>query len=131
VIHGIGTDIVKLERFEQMYHRHGDRLVRHLLLPAEREAFAAYKRPARFLAMHWAAKEAIVKAMGIGFADGMWINDTGYVSDDKGKPKIIWSDEARAICTQLGIDADNGHLTLSDEEGLIIGMAVLMKASQL
>jgi holo-[acyl-carrier protein] synthase len=128
VIHGIGTDIVKLERFEQMYHRHGERLVNHLLLPAELELFNGNKRPARFLAMHWAAKEAIVKAMGIGFADGMWIKDTGYVSDEKGKPRIIWSTDALVICKQLGIDNHNGHLTLSDDEGLIIGMAVLMKA---
>jgi holo-[acyl-carrier protein] synthase len=130
VIHGIGTDIVKLERFEKLYQRHGERLVNHLLLPAELELFKNNKRPARFLAKHWAAKEAIVKAMGTGFADGMWIKDTGYVSDDKGKPKIIWSDDAQVICDQLGIDQHNGHLTLSDEEGLIIGMAVLMKVGR-
>jgi holo-[acyl-carrier protein] synthase len=130
VIHGIGTDIVKLERFEQMYQRHGERLVNHLLLPAELELFKCNKRPVRFLAMHWAAKEAVVKAMGTGFADGMWIKDTGYVSDEKGKPQIIWSADAKVICHGLGIDLHAGHLTLSDEEGLIIGMAVLMKAKK-
>lgn len=66
MIYGIGTDIVKLQRFEQMYHRHGERLVRHVLLPIELELFKDHKRPARFLAMHWAAKEAVVKAMGTG-----------------------------------------------------------------
>lgn len=125
MIHGIGTDIVKLERFEQMYHRHGERLVNHLLLPGELELFRGNKRPARFLAMHWAAKEAVVKAMGTGFADGMWIRDTGYVPDDKGRPQIIWSADAQVICERLGIGS--GHLTLSDEEGLIVAMAVLLK----
>jgi holo-[acyl-carrier protein] synthase len=126
VIHGIGTDIVKLERFEQMYHRHGERLVRHLLLPAEAELFAGNKRPARFLAMHWAAKEAIVKALGTGFADGVWIRDSGYVPNAAGKPEIIWSDSGRATCAKLGVG--EGHLTLSDEQGLIIAVAVLMRA---
>ena len=124
MIHGIGTDIVKLERFEQMYHRHGERLVNHLLLPAEIEWFKNNKRPARFLAMHWAAKEAVVKAMGTGFAEGMWIRDTGYVPDDMGRPQIIWSTDGQAACERLGIGS--GHLTLSDDEGLIVAMAVLM-----
>lgn len=127
MIHGIGTDIVKLERFEQMYHRHGERLVKHLLLPAELALFQDNKRPARFLAMHWAAKEAVVKAMGTGFAEGMWIRDTGYAPNKAGKPEIIWSEQGRDICKQQGIGA--GHLTLTDEDGLIVAVAVLMKAN--
>ncbi|MGE0113613.1 MAG: holo-ACP synthase [Steroidobacteraceae bacterium] len=126
MIHGIGTDIVKLERFEEMHHRHGDRLVKHLLLPAEQVLFANSKRPARFLAMHWAAKEAIVKAMGTGFAEGMWIRDAGYVPNQAGKPEIVWSEQGQTVCKQLGIGA--GHLTLTDEAGLIIAVAVLMTA---
>ncbi len=126
MIHGIGTDIVKLERFEQMFHRHGERLVRHLLLPAETELFATNKRPARFLAMHWAAKEAIVKALGTGFADGIWIRDAGYVPNQAGKPEIIWSADGLSTCARLGVG--EGHLTLSDEEGLIVAVAVLMRA---
>lgn len=125
MIHGIGTDIAKVERFEQMYQRHGERLVKHLLLPAEQALFEHSKRPARFLAMHWAAKEAIVKAMGTGFADGMWIRDSGYVPNKAGKPEIIWSESAQSICKQMGIGT--GHLTLSDEEGLIVAVVVLMK----
>ncbi|MGD9843596.1 MAG: holo-ACP synthase [Steroidobacteraceae bacterium] len=126
MIHGIGTDIVKIERFEQMYARHGARLVKHLLLPAEVELFQHSKRPARFLAMHWAAKEAIVKAMGTGFADGIWIRDSGYLPNKAGKPEVIWSAQGRDICQQLGIG--KGHLTLTDEEGLIVAVAVLMSA---
>jgi holo-[acyl-carrier protein] synthase len=126
MIHGIGTDIVRLERFEQMYHRHGDRLVQHLLLPVELELFALSKRPPRFLAMHWAAKEALVKALGTGFTGGMWIRDVGYVPNQDGRPEIIWSDDGAATCKRMGVAG--GHLSLSDEEGLIVAMALLMRA---
>lgn len=125
MIHGIGTDIVRLDRFEQMYERHGQRLVKHLLLPAEEALFRTSNRSARFLAMHWAAKEAIVKALGTGFVEGMWIRDTGYLPDKAGRPDIIWSDAGRATCTRLGAGA--GHLTLSDDHGLIVAVAVLMR----
>ena len=37
--------------------------------------------------MRFAAKEAIVKAMGTGFAHGMWIRDVGVVSNAWGKPR--------------------------------------------
>lgn len=126
MIHGIGTDIVKLERFEAMYQRHGERLVKHLLLPAEQQLFAQNKRPARFLAMHWAAKEAVVKALGTGFAEGMWIRDAGYLPNAAGKPEIIWSESGDALRQRLGVG--DGHLTLSDEEGLIVAVAVLLRA---
>jgi len=123
MIHGIGTDIVRIERFEEMYQRHGERLVKHLLLPQERELFAATKRPARFLAMHWAAKEAVVKALGTGFAQGIWIKDVGYAPNALGKPEIIWSSAGDKLRRDLHVVG--GHLTLSDEEGLIVAMAVL------
>ena len=126
MIYGIGTDLVRLERFEQMFKRHGERLVRHLLMTEEIELFRASAQPARFFAMHWAAKEAIVKALGTGFAQGIWLRDTGYMPNDKGKPEIIWSTQGRSVCARLG--AGEGHLTLTDDQGLIVAMAVLMRA---
>ncbi len=127
MIFGIGTDLVKMERMEKVYERHGERLVNHLLLPQELELFRNNKRPVRFLAMRFAAKEAIVKAMGTGFSHGMWIRDCGFVPNSWGKPEVIWSERGRALADQFGIG--EGHLTLTDEEGLIVAVAVLMKKS--
>ncbi|HET9445555.1 MAG TPA: holo-ACP synthase [Steroidobacteraceae bacterium] len=127
MIFGIGTDVVQLERIRQVHERHGERFVERLLLPAELEAFRNHARPARFLAMRFAAKEAIVKAMGTGFSHGMWIRDTGVVSNAWGKPEIIWSERGRRLCEQLGIG--EGHVTLTDEAGLIVAFAVLMRKS--
>jgi holo-[acyl-carrier protein] synthase len=94
-------------------------------LPQEEEAFAGHRQPVRFLAMRFAAKEAIVKAMGTGFAQGMWIRDTGIVRNALGKPEIVWSERGRALCAQLGIG--EGHITLSDEAGFVVAVAILMK----
>ena len=125
MIFGIGTDVVQQERVRQVHEKFGDRFVERLLLPAELAAFHRYKRPVRFLAMRFAAKEAIVKAMGTGFAHGMWIRDSGVVSNAWGKPEIIWSERGRHMCEQLGIG--EGHVTLTDEAGLIVAVAVLMR----
>jgi holo-[acyl-carrier protein] synthase len=125
MIFGIGTDVVQQERVRLVHEKFGERFAERLLLPAELAAFHRYKRPVRFLAMRFAAKEAIVKAMGTGFAHGMWIRDSGVVSNAWGKPEIIWSERGRHMCEQLGIG--EGHVTLTDEAGLIVAVAVLMR----
>lgn len=125
MIFGIGTDVVRLDRVERAYQRFGDRFTGHLLLPAEHDQFRMTRRKARFLAMRFAAKEAIVKAMGTGFRHGMWIRDAGVVQNDWGRPEVIWSERGAAMRDRLGIG--EGHITLTDEAGLVVAVAVLMK----
>lgn len=127
MIYGIGVDVLKLERIERSYQRFGQHFVDRLLMPAEREQLAATQRPERFLAMRFAAKEAVVKAMGTGFAHGMWIRDVGIVQNKWGKPEVIYSARGERLRRRLGIG--DGHVTLTDEAGLVVAVAVLMAAS--
>jgi len=125
VIFGIGTDVVQVARVQAIFDRHGEHFVRRLLMPEEETAFRSYKRPVRFLAMRFAAKEAIVKALGTGFAHGIWIRDVGVQSNEWGRPEVIWSERGRALRDRLG--AGQGHVTLTDEAGLVVAVAVLMR----
>jgi holo-[acyl-carrier protein] synthase len=63
--------------------------------------------------------------MGTGFADGMWLRDTGVIKNAAGRPDIIWSERGRERRRQLGIG--DAHLTLSDDSGFVVAVAVLMK----
>jgi holo-[acyl-carrier protein] synthase len=126
VIFGIGTDILQAERVEKTWQKFGEHFARRLLLDEEYALFTRAKRPVRFLAMRFAAKEAVVKAMGTGFANGMWIRDVGMLPNKLGQPQVIYSERGKAVCRKLGVG--DGHLTLSDEAGLIVAVAVLMKA---
>jgi len=128
VIFGIGTDVVQMSRIQVVHDRHGEHFVRRLLMPEEAVLFARSKRPIRFLAMRFAAKEAIVKALGTGFAHGVWIRDTGFVPNAWGRPDVIWSPRGRERRDELG--AGEGHVTLTDEAGLIVAVAVLMRRTQ-
>ena len=125
MIYGIGTDILRLDRVASTYERFGEHFVTRLLMPAELALFAKAKNPVRFLTMRFAAKEAIVKAMGTGFANGMWLKDSGTLPDRFGRPEIYFSERGEQKCTELGIGG--GHLTLTDEAGLVVAVAVLEK----
>lgn len=125
MIFGIGTDILELKRVEETYQRFGERFAQRLLMPEELVLFPRTRNPVRFLAMRFAAKEAIVKAMGTGFANGMWIRDAGVRPNRLGRPEIIFSERGRRVCAELGVG--EGHLTLSDEAGLVVAVAVLMR----
>lgn len=127
MIFGVGTDILELVRIQQTYERFGERFVERLLMPEERERFEASRRPVRFLAMRFAAKEAAVKAMGTGFAHGMWIRDVGILNNEWGRPYLIFSERGRAVCERLGIG--EGHVSLTDDAGLVVAFAVVMRAA--
>ncbi len=127
MIYGVGTDLVELARVQKTYNRFGDHFVDRLLMDEERDFFDQNKQPARFLAMRFAAKEATVKAMGTGFSHGVWIRDVGVVASSWGRPEIIWSERGRAVCDGLGIG--EGHVSLTDDSGLILAFAVVLRAN--
>jgi holo-[acyl-carrier protein] synthase len=128
VIFGIGVDVLEAARIKKVYDKYGEHFVERLLLPAERQQMAKTRRTERFLAMRFAAKEAIVKAMGTGFAHGIWIRDVGVVQNSWGRPEVVYSPRGEKVRRKLGIGG--GHVTLTDEAGLIVAVAVLEVAAR-
>jgi holo-[acyl-carrier protein] synthase len=109
------------------YDRFGEHFVQRLLMDEELELFRRSKWPVRFLAMRFAGKEATVKAMGTGFRHGVWLRDVGIVNNEWGRPLIIWSERGRKVCDELGIGI--GHVSLTDDAGLVVSFAVVETAS--
>ncbi|HXI67742.1 MAG TPA: holo-ACP synthase, partial [Steroidobacteraceae bacterium] len=97
MIFGIGVDVLESARITRTLERFGTRFIEHLLMPQEHAQLALTARPARFLAMRFAAKEAIVKAMGTGFAHGVWIRDVGVVQNSWGKPEVVFSERGERV----------------------------------
>ena len=125
MIFGVGIDVLKMDRVDALYRQYGQKFGQRILMAEEIKLFHGHPRQERFLAMRFAAKEAIVKAMGTGFSNGMWVRDTGVMPDRFGRPEIIFSARGQSKCDELGIG--DGHLTLSDEAGLVVAVAILMR----
>ncbi|MDX1516974.1 MAG: holo-ACP synthase [Woeseiaceae bacterium] len=126
MIFGVGTDIIELSRIEGTYKRFGEHFVERLLMPEELVLFRKSKTPVRFLAMRFAGKEATVKAMGTGFAHGVWLRDVGITSNPWGRPLVIFSERGREVCRRLGVG--NAHVSLTDDAGVVVAFAVVEAA---
>lgn len=122
MIHGIGVDLLLVERMARTHARYGARLHGRLLHPREAEALPRARDPANFLAKSFAAKEAFVKAMGSGFR-GIAHADVGVVRDALGRPSLVFSEPLQQKMAALGIAAT--HLAFTDDSGLVCAMVVL------
>lgn len=122
MIYGIGTDLLRIARCEEMYARQGQRAITRLLMPEERAALPQAKSIGYGIARAFAAKEAFVKALGTGF-HGVSYQDVGSLREPKARPRLIFSAAMQARLAALGITA--AHLSFTDEAGMIIAFVVL------
>lgn len=102
-ITGIGTDIVECLRIAQMIERHGELFLTRVYTPFEIEYCSSRKAATQHYAGRWAAKEAVLKAMGTGWAKGISWLDIEVRNDEGGRPSIRLAGASRDICEQRGV----------------------------
>ncbi len=122
MIHGIGTDIVAVARMAEFWRRHGERALDKVLAPAERAECRASKRPERFLAKRFAAKEALGKALGTGIRAPVLLTAIAVSHDTLGKPAFSLAPELAAHLADRGLTA---HLSLSDEQDYALAFVIV------
>ncbi len=86
---GIGNDIIEIERVRLALKKHGHRLMDRLLSEREKAYCLAFRDPAMRLAGRFAAKEAIVKALGCGFGDKVGWLEIEIINNPEGKPEAL------------------------------------------
>jgi holo-[acyl-carrier protein] synthase len=100
---GLGTDIVECLRIAQMIERHGELFLGRVYTPHEIEYCSTRKTAVQHYAGRWAAKEAVLKAMGTGWIRGITWRDVEIRSVPGRKPTIALAGGARDICEQQGV----------------------------
>ncbi len=127
MILGIGTDLIRVSRLEDSQRKFGERFARRILMPEELAHYERTRQPTRFLAMRFAGKEAVAKALGTGFAYGIWVRDIGIVPNERGRPDVVFSERGERVCRELGVGSC--LVSLSDEGGFALAYAVALAAS--
>ena len=125
MIIGIGSDLSDIRRIAKTLERFGDRFTHTSFTEIERARSDRKVDRAASYAKRFAAKEAIVKAMGTGFAHGVWVRDVGFLANAWGRPEVVFSERGRRVADALGVG--EGHVSLSDEAGMVVAFAVLMR----
>ncbi len=85
---GVGTDIIEIERIKNDIDRFGARFLDRLFTAEEQKYCLQHKESEKNFAGRFAAKEALVKAIGTGFREGISWLDIEILNDPHGKPHI-------------------------------------------
>jgi holo-[acyl-carrier protein] synthase len=91
MILGIGNDIIEVTRIKANVERYGERFLKRVFTEREQAYCLKRKEPSIHLAGRFAAKEAVVKALGTGFSQGISWLDVEVYNDESGKPFIAVS----------------------------------------
>jgi holo-[acyl-carrier protein] synthase len=125
VIRGLGVDIVQVERVEQAISRWGEAFVSRIFTSSENERARNPRVRSMRLAARFAAKEAVMKALGLGWRTMAW-REIEILNDPLGKPTVSLHGSARQAADRQGIS--NVHISLSHTHDLAFASAVAISA---
>src|SRR3977135_4420197 len=108
---GTGTDIVECLRIARMIERHGELFISRVYTDAEIEYCSTRKAATQHYAGRWAAKEAVLKALGPGWRRGISWRDIEVLNNRQGAPIVSLHAGAREVCEKAGIR--KMHLSIS------------------
>jgi holo-[acyl-carrier protein] synthase len=119
----IGIDIIEIPRIKAAIARQGEDFLKRVYTEAEIKLYR-WKLPS--LAVRFAAKEAVIKALGKTTA-GARLKDVEILADDKGKPLVNLYGEAQNQAKALGLDEIAVSLSHSKEYAIAIAIGQIQK----
>lgn len=122
MVFGIGTDIIEVARVEAMLAR-GPEHLETIFTRAEAEYCDAKARRAEHYAARFAAKEAVLKALGTGWRDGFAFADVEIQNDALGRPQVIPHGKVKEFLDHHRVTRT--AISLTHAGGLAIAVAIL------
>ena len=117
MIPGVGLDLIEIERLERALERR-PALAERIFTSGEREFAAAHARPGRHLAARFAAKEAALKALGLG---GLRLHEVEVAGGGDSAPRIVLHGHAAHVAAAHGAEL---KLSLTHSRDLAAAVAV-------
>ena len=100
---GIGTDITECLRIARMIERHGELFVNRVYTSEEIQYCQQRAQSTQHFTGRWAAKEAVLKALGTGWRRGISWRDVEIRNEPSGRPVVAVRGGAKEVVEQLGI----------------------------
>jgi holo-[acyl-carrier protein] synthase len=112
---GHGIDLVEVSRIERMVEKFGDRFLERVFTEIEVAHSRGRKRHAEHLAGRFAAKEAVLKTLGTGWAQGIGWRDVEVDTQPTGRPFLRLAGHAARLAKSNGIT--EWHLSITHTDG--------------
>ncbi|MBQ6490761.1 MAG: holo-ACP synthase [Atopobiaceae bacterium] len=99
---GIGVDIIEIARVERALERTPN-IRRRIFTDEERAYCERTSRPGLHYAGRFAAREAVLKALGTGFSQGIGLKDVSVTRDENGRPQALLVGRAAEVAAEQGV----------------------------
>lgn len=99
----IGTDIIECSRIATMIEKHGDVFLSRVFTAGEIEYSENKKSSYQHFAGRWAAKEAVLKALGTGWSQGIQWTDVEVIRHPEGSLSVQLHGRGAEVAGELGI----------------------------
>jgi holo-[acyl-carrier protein] synthase len=123
MILGTGIDLIEVARIAASFEKFGERFVNRVLLPDEITYCLSHKDPAPFLAVRFAAKEAVSKAFGTGIGAQLGWRDIEIRRKESGEPYVVLHGKGAELFAARG--AKKMHVSLTHTSNYAAATAIL------
>ena len=124
MINGVGVDILEKERVFTIHKKYGKRFQERVLGDSEIKAIEgkSLNNQIRFISNNFACKEAVAKALGLGFTEGISLKEIEILRKPSGQPFITLNGNTDKVAKKIGIK--KFHVSISDTKKLSMAFVV-------
>ena len=124
MINGVGVDILEKERVFKIHKKYGKRFQERVLGDSEIKAIEgkSLNNQIRFISNNFACKEAVAKALGLGFTEGISLKEIEILRKPSGQPFITLNGNTDKVAKKIGIK--KFHVSISDTKKLSMAFVV-------
>ena len=124
MINGVGVDILEKERVFTIHKKYGKRFQERVLGDSEIKAIEgkSLNNQIRFISNNFACKEAVAKALGLGFTEGISLKEIEILRKPSGQPFITLNGNTDKVAKNIGIKIF--HVSISDTKKLSMAFVV-------
>ena len=124
MINGVGVDILEKERVFTIHKKYGKRFQDRVLGDSEIKAIEgkSLNNQIRFISNNFACKEAVAKALGLGFTEGISLKEIEILRKSSGQPFITLNGNTDKVAKNIGIK--KFHVSISDTKKLSMAFVV-------
>jgi len=123
MVYGIGIDLVRISRIEQMIHRWGPRFLQRTFTPGEIEYCSDKAFKSQHYAARFAVKEAVFKALGTGWSKGVTWHDVEVFNNERGRPEVKLHGRCQELAAKL--EVKRILISISHDQDYAIAQALI------